>query len=100
MHSVQISEQSKYIKKDDNVKRNFSITGCKFEQWGSTIPPISKKRTNTSLLLTKHKKNNAYDVGNPGSDLWQTYKFGGIKPVKLLELNIEQKIVMNIMTMN
>jgi hypothetical protein len=55
---------------------------------------------NEETPLTEHKKTNAYDVGNPGPDLWQIYEFGGIKPVKLLELNIEQKIVMNIMTMN
>jgi len=54
----------------------------KFNHWWSTIPPLSTKRTITSLLHSLHTKRiTVYDVGNQGLGLGQTRKWGGVKPV-------------------
>jgi hypothetical protein len=47
---------------------------------------------NTSINITSHHlkplntkiKTTNYDVGNQGPGLWQTHKYGGIKPVNAI----------------
>jgi hypothetical protein len=42
---------------------------------------INKINNHLSSLLTEHKKNMTYDVGNPDSGIGQAQKCGGVKPV-------------------
>jgi len=44
------------------------------------MPPISTN-SHLSLQSIKHKKTMAYGIGNPGPDLEQTQKCGGVKLV-------------------
>jgi len=51
----------------------------KFEQWWSTIQPISTKQTITSHLKSLNRiKTQAYDIGNPGHGLGQAKKCGRV----------------------
>jgi hypothetical protein len=52
----------------------------------SSIPPISTKQSPlilTELILNTQKNPTTYDIGNSGTDLGQTQKYGGdqVKPV-------------------
>ena len=46
----------------------------------STISPISTK-CYTSHINSLNTKTTPYDIGNPGPDLGQAQKCGGVKPV-------------------